>query len=277
MQSLPRRGAGVRDLGLALPPERMPLSRRGRPLKRWRYVGVYGRDLMLCVCDVRIGLARQRWWALAEPGRPIRGRTTMGRGGVRIEGSRATIRAPGVEIELEVDEDGGVESVHPSGSSGYVWTRKQAGLPARGAVVLDGRRVELQGEAVVDETAGYHRRRTTWSWSAGVGRGAGGERIGWNLVQGVNDAAKDSERAIWIDGEGVEPGPVQFADDLSRISFADGGELQFDAWSAREAQTNLLLVRSSYRQPFGTFSGELPGGLRLAEGYGVMEWHDARW
>jgi hypothetical protein len=40
---------------------------------------------------------------------------------------------------------------------------------------------------------------------------------------------------------------------------------------------NLIVMRSRYRQPFGTFAGELPGGLRLAEGYGVMEEHDVRW
>jgi hypothetical protein len=36
-------------------------------------------------------------------------------------------------------------------------------------------------------------------------------------------------------------------------------------------------VQSRYRQPFGTFSGRLPGGLELAAGYGVMEEHDVRW
>ena len=36
-------------------------------------------------------------------------------------------------------------------------------------------------------------------------------------------------------------------------------------------------MRSRYRQPFGTFSGVLPNGVRLAEGYGVMEDHDVRW
>ena len=40
---------------------------------------------------------------------------------------------------------------------------------------------------------------------------------------------------------------------------------------------NLLLMRSDYRQPFGTFAGTLPGGIELAEGYGVMEQHDVRW
>jgi hypothetical protein len=36
-------------------------------------------------------------------------------------------------------------------------------------------------------------------------------------------------------------------------------------------------VRSRYRQPFGTFSGALPGGIELADGYGVMEEHDVWW
>src|SRR2546421_138933 len=45
----------------------------------------------------------------------------------------------------------------------------------------------------------------------------------------------------------------------------------------RAGRDSLLLVRSVYRQPFGTFSGELPGGVALAEGYGVMEEHEAWW
>jgi Protein of unknown function (DUF2804) len=61
------------------------------------------------------------------------------------------------------------------------------------------------------------------------------------------------------------------------VRFADGGELAFEPWSERAERTNILLVRSSYRQPFGEFSGTLAGGLELADGRGVMEWHDVRW
>ncbi len=39
----------------------------------------------------------------------------------------------------------------------------------------------------------------------------------------------------------------------------------------------MLLLRSSYRQPFGTFPGTLPGGITLREAYGVMERHEAVW
>jgi len=75
-----------------------------------------------------------------------------------------------------------------------------------------------------------------------------------------------------VDGEPHEVPPQEFAADLSRV-----GDLDFREWSAREARVNLGLMRNRYRQPFGEFSGRLPGGLRLAEGYGVMEEHDVLW
>ncbi|MDQ3935064.1 MAG: DUF2804 domain-containing protein [Actinomycetota bacterium] len=271
------RGPAVRDAGLPLPPARMRGARRGRPLKRWRYLGAYSPEVMACVCEVRLGAIPQRFWAVAEPGRPILTRTTTGRGGVRIDGSHAQVEAGDVRIDLRFEEDGGVESLHPSGRGGFVWTRKQAGIPVRGTVEAGGRRFELDCLGVIDDTAGYHRRRTDWRWCAGVGRTDAGEPVGWNLVSGVNDPPKASERAIWVGGEEFEPGPVEIAEDLSRVDFAEGGRLSFEPWSERAERTNLLLVRSSYRQPFGTFRGELPGGFLLSEGLGVMEWHSVVW
>src|SRR2546423_3543818 len=166
----------------------MRMFRRGRPLKRWRSVGAYDTDVMVCVCDVRIGPVPQRFWAVAERGRPIVTRTTTGAGGVRIEGPRATVDADGVSIDLVVEESDGIETVHPSGRSGYVWTRKQAGVPVRGLVEVGGRRHEIDALGVVDDTAGYHQRRTEWRWCAGAGRLVDGPVVGWNLVAGGKDA-----------------------------------------------------------------------------------------
>jgi hypothetical protein len=255
----------------------MPAFRRGRPLKRWRYVAAYGADVMACVCEVRIGGLPQRWWAVAERGRPVVAATTMRAGGVRMDGSRAAVAAGGVRIDLEVDERGGIETVHRSGRSGYVWTRKQAGVPVRGSIDVGTRRHAVDALGVVDDTAGYHQRRSAWRWCAGAGRLGDGRTVGWNLVTGVNDAPAGSERAVWVDGEPFEPAPVAFADDLSSLRFGDGAELRFSSWGERAERTNLVLIRSSYRQPFGEFAGTLPGGLELAEGRGVMEWHDVRW
>jgi hypothetical protein len=278
VHELPTRGDDVAALDLPLPPGKMPLMRGARQLKRWRYVGVYGPELMLCAGRARVGLIPQGFWGVAERGRPLRDRTAIGGAGVRFDGSRLLIDDGGVRADIVVEERGGVESVnpHPTGtdSGGYVWTRKQAGVPARGSVEIDGRRIEIDALAVVDETAGYHARHTNWLWSAGVGRARGGERVGWNLVNGVNDGPVASERSVWVDGAAVEVPLVEIAADLSRA-----GDLEFHEWpgSARVDDTNVLVFASRYRQPFGEFSGSLPGGVELAEGYGVMESHQVVW
>jgi hypothetical protein len=261
MEGLPARGVQVRELGLELPPTR---SLRGaRPLKRWRYVGVYTRELMLCVGHARVGPIPQRWWAMALPD----GSLNEGARGVRIAGESVVV--DGV-IDLTISEGDGVEVVSPHGRQ-LIWTRKQALVPVRGVVTVEGTEHTIDDVAFIDDSAGYHARRTEWRWSAGHGRLEDGRRVGWNLVTGVHEG-EPSERTVWVDGEPHEVGPVDFAADLSRV-----GDLEFHGWAAREDHTNLILFRSDYRQPFGEFSGELPGGLPLAEGYGVMEEHRVLW
>jgi len=245
----------------------MPLLRSGRPLKRWRWVGVFSPELMLCVGDARIAGVPRRWWAIAEPDGTLRERTTGTRGGVEVTPGRVKVRAEGAEIDLELDEQDGTETASPAGRS-YAWTRKQANVPVRGNV--DGE--PLEAEAFIDDSAGYHERHASWHWSAGVGRTTDGRSAGWNLVAGIHDAPEASERTVWLDGEAHEVGPVDFAVDLSAV-----GDLRFSEWCAREEKVNRLLFSTDYRQPFGTFSGRLPGGAELAEGLGVMERHRVRW
>jgi hypothetical protein len=274
---LPVRGAAVRSLGLALPPARMPLLQGTRPRKRWRYVGYYSAELMLCVGDARIGPVPQRWWAVALPDGELHERTTIGRRGVTVERGVADVKAAGVRIHLALDESEGVETVSPTGAGHYVWTRKQADVPARGFVELRGRRHELDGVAFIDDSAGYHDRHTAWKWSAGNGLTSDGRAIAWNLVTGIHDSPRDSERTLWVDREPIELGPVTFAPDLSQVTFSEGGSLEFTPWAERAEDTNLLVMRSRYRQPFGTFLGTLPGGIELAQGGGVIEEHDVMW
>jgi hypothetical protein len=256
----------------------MKMFRNGRPLKRWRYIGAYSAELMLCAGDARIGPLRQRFWAVATPDGRIREKTALvGSGGMRISGPELAIDAPdlGVRVGVRVDEQAGVETLSPHGSS-YIWTSKQAGVRVAGLVELDGAPLQLEARGVVDDSAGYHARHTVWSWSAGVGTTTDGRAIGWNLVTGVHDAPSASERTLWVEGEPTELPPVDFAADLSRID-GDGLALSFTEWSAREDKSNALLLRSTYRQPFGTFKGTLTPEIELAAGHGVMEHHDVWW
>lgn len=264
MRDLPVRG-DLGGIGLPLPPARMPAMHRRRPLKRWHYVGVYGPDVMLCIVSARVAGIPQRWWAAALPD----GSLFQGRRGVQVDARRARVRGV-VELELSPPPVG-VQVVSPHGRS-YVWTMKSAPVHVTGEVRVGGRVFQLDGDdGFVDESAGYHARHTAWRWSAGIGRTDDGRAVAWNLVDGVHDGVA-SERTVWLDGSPEEVPSQEFSADLSRV-----GELAFTEWASREARVNLGIVRNRYRQPFGEFSGRLPGGLRLAEGYGVMEEHDVLW
>jgi hypothetical protein len=82
---------------------------------------------------------------------------------------------------------------------------------------------------------------------------------------------------VWLAGEPHEVAPVRFTQDLRRIACEDGSRLRFQAEAERSRRDSLLLFKSEYHAPFGTFSGSLPGGIALANGLGVVEHHRALW
>ncbi|HUA75426.1 MAG TPA: DUF2804 family protein [Solirubrobacteraceae bacterium] len=235
---------------------------------------------MACAALVHVGPARQSFWALhRRDGGGMRERTRLlpRARELRLETGTLLLRDCGVELKLELSEDAGFEAFCPNGRQ-YVWTRKQAGVLARGTLAIDGGPAQpIEARAVIDDTAGYHSRDTEWWWSAGVGSSPDGVALAWNLVSGVNDPERGSERAVWVDGAPHEVEPVRFDGDLRRVDPADGSPLLFHAEAERSHSENLLVFKSDYRAPFGTFSGALPGGIALAQGLGVMEHHRARW
>ena len=275
--TLPWRGPGGERPDLPLPPGPMPLRRDGQLRKRWRYVGVFAPELMLCAARAEVGPLGQSFWVMWDrEGRYHDARTTLRPGSreVTLEGPMLEIDSPDLRASLRLGRCLPIESICPSGS-GWGWTRKRAGVPVEGTVEVPGKRWVISARGVDDESAGYHQRRTSWRWSAGVGRLADGRRLAWNLVEGVNDPAERSERAIWVDGEPTEPPPVSFRG-MDGIDLAGENRLDFASESSHARDENLVLISSRYRHRFGTFTGAL-AGLQLAEGFGVMEEHDALW
>ena len=122
---------------------------------------------MLCVGDARIGPVPQRWWAVASRD----SRCASGRRGGGVRSTARAVRVDGgdVEIALELDEGDGVESVNAHGGA-FVWTRKQAGVPARGTVEIDGRDVEVDGAG--------GRRRDAPATTRATRRGSGAPASG---------------------------------------------------------------------------------------------------
>ena len=298
LASLPWREPDGERPDLPLPPNKLPMRFAGTWRKRWRYVGAFGERVMLCAANVRIGPLGQTFWAALdrESGEVIentkmllpaeRGEVWTERGGDHGvwelgsagDGLRTRIDAREATAKLSFADCGvWAETVCPNGAGGYVWTRKRPSWIELDLDLGERGRIRESLRGIEDESAGYHPRRTVWNWSAGVGTSADGRHVAWNLVEGVNDPASGSERAIWVEGEeqAREPGPVSF-DGLDAVGFSGGERLGFEADAERCSEENRVLVKYSYRQPFGRFSGSLDG-IELAEGIGVMEHQDALW
>ena len=131
---------------------------------------------------------------------------------------------------------------------------------------------------MIDDSAGWHQRVTEWRWSAGVGEGADGTPLAWNLVTGHQRPPQGSERAVWVDGAPHEAGPVEFAADLGAIRGEDGSELRFVAEAERARSENLLLVQLRLpRAVRDLLRRRCPAASSWRPGAGVMEHHRARW
>lgn len=307
-EGLPWRGPGTERPDLPLPPNQRPKLRQdGTWRKRWRYLGAFSDELMLCAARVGVGPFGQTFWALWDrEARELTERTRMiipmfARGEVWSEHSpddnepgqvewapeggrlRVRIEAPARDGEDQVRGFIGVEgagpwaeAVCPTGEGeGWVWTRKRP-VTVDVDVRVGEKRIRCQARGVEDESCGFHPHHTVWDWSAGVGTTVDGRAVAWNLVSGVNDPPERSERTIWVDGVPTEPSPVTF-DGLESVGFADGARLVCAAEAERSRDESKAFVSYSYRQPFGTFTGTLPGGLELSSGFGVMEHQDATW
>jgi hypothetical protein len=271
---------------LPLPPRAMPRWRDGRPLKRWRYVGLFGPDVMLCVGRAAVGPLKQSFWAVWDRRAGVLDtETRVARpGGVEVSSQAASARSGArpsraVRIQLALTPVGEpVEVVSPHGRS-YIWTRKVP-IRADGHVSLGMEVRPVSALGLLDESAGYHARRTEWEWSAGVGTTVDGWPVAWNLVRGVHDAETMSERTVWVHGRSAEVPPVRFTGRLDEVHGADGATLHFAREATRAHRDRLGVISSDYVQPFGRFTGTLPGGVELSghePAFGVMERHRARW
>jgi hypothetical protein len=274
----PYRGSGAdRPRDVPLPPERVSLFYAWQLRKRWHYISFWSRELSFCAARASVGPLLQEYWGIwdreAEKFTEGSHRFTNR---VQFEANRVRVRDGEVEIDVTFEPCTTFEVYRPAGRA-YIWSLKDYCRKARGVVRYGGKAREVAGVIFVDVNAGYHERHTQWRWAAGAGLDQHDRLIAFNAITGLFDTPNQSERTIWIEGEAQEVGPNSFADDLSTVSFAEGGTLRFQPEALIEHHDNFLLIRSDYFHWFGTYKGTLPGGIELREAYGVRERHDALW
>jgi hypothetical protein len=168
---------------------------------------------------------------------------------------------------------------------GFANATEKRVLGALGEVVAGGQRFVLEdATCALDHTSGFLARHTKWRWALGLGRAASGERVGFNVVEGF---VGEPECGVWIDGRLFPCGEGRFEFDAGRPR---------DAWAVRTTcgsvdvtfrpdglhreDKDLYVVRSSFVQPAGEFSGSISAGGRtyvVAGLPGVTEHQDVLW
>ncbi len=164
-------------------------------------------------------------------------------------------------------------------------TEKRALAPVRGAALIHGERVDLDGGlGGFDLTIGLLARETRWNWGFFMGRAESGEPIALNLVEGFvgqPECALFGTNSLHALSEG------RFEMDRARPLApwkvrTERGEcdLVFEPGAVHDEALDLGLLRSRFVQPIGAFRGTIQRGdetLRIAHALGVVEDQDVRW
>ena len=160
-------------------------------------------------------------------------------------------------------------------------THKTVGLAALGFARVGKTRFDLAGgHGALDHTHGLLARNTKWRWAS-----ASSADLSLNLVEDFNGPI---ENVVWIGDTLLPVGPVTFHYDPAatqrpwRITSANGMlDLVFTPEGERREDKNLLVAKSWYVQPIGTFAGTLrPADRPAIEVHGlvgVTEDHVAKW
>ena len=287
-------------------------------IKRWEYLGICNNDIIFGIAVIRLGYmcnlftylfdrrsARISEYDILTPGGGaaiFKGNSQTG--SITFKSGKTAVRMTSdpetITVEGSIKEALSVSlsfrkyrqplvCLTRTGLKGFNYTHKEAGIPVRGTIRHKEESWDIQQPqsfGVRDYTLGYLARQTFWNWASGGGMDKAGNRIGFNLVQGVNETGF-TENAFWINGRLVKTDVVDFRyDDLDllkpwHIESNDGRvRLRFLPEGSRSANTHAGLIVSRFHQPFGRFEGTLRAGDQICELQnvsGFTEEHYAKW
>jgi hypothetical protein len=175
-------------------------------------------------------------------------------------------------------------------------TEKQVLAPVRGAALVGGERVDLDGGlGGFDFTVGLLARETRWNWAFLMGSTDAGEPVALNLVEGFVGAPEcalfgPSSLHALSEGRFTLPAARREGESLGdrarhlepwQVRTAGGEcDLVFTPSAVHDEALDLGLVRSRFVQPIGSFAGTIRRGeetLRISHALGVVEDQDVRW
>lgn len=182
-------------------------------------------------------------------------------------GTRLIARTPRVQVDVIAETRPGHEAMglaSPHSRRLVDYTVKDVDRPTSGTITVDDVTYDVAGFAVLDHARSRGPYRTDWNWGAAVGE-VHGRRIGINLGGGGADGLRNgiSHTGVTVDGRVHKlPTALEWEFDSSdwmspwRMT-TERMQLTFTPFYDRYAHTNLLIVRSTTHQCFGTFTGRV--------------------
>lgn len=195
---------------------------------------------------------------------------------------------PDVALDLVADSRPGIQPlavVLPVGRGRAMYSHKVP-LPLRGTIDVGACRYTLdpaECTAVLDVHKAHYPRDTWWNWATAVGFDARGRRIAFNVTANVVTDPALHENVVWVDGHARLVGAPGFAmaSESWSVRTDDGAvDVVFDAQGEREEDLDYVVIKSKFRQRYGTFRGTIRVGgeqIELTEAFGLFEDHRARW
>lgn len=271
--------------------------------KRWTFVSLGGPEVLVGLAVVDLGYGghaflyafdRAAGRFLAEGSRlamPWHTRHVAADGAARFRGGglelkvhpclaglRARLGAMQLDASLDLHAHEALAVVAPVPERPGNCTLKRAGVPCRGTLHVEGRALALE-VAGTDITDGYPPRHTRWRWAMASGLDPQRGPVGFNLVEGFNEAPGVDESAAWVKGAVQGLGRARFtrqqADQWRLETACRGLAVDFAPLASHQEARNLILVRSRFRQLVGRFTGRFPWGE--GELLGVLEDQDVHW
>ena len=278
--------------------------------KKWFYVAIASDTVWISLAVVRTGYATTAFAFVTDRKRMIAERTVFGPPTAGMvtddpaQGALASLRVGAthfaldrrgsfvdvrvhikdLEIDAELDLDGSPPAISAVASLGpqlVTATEKRALARVRGRVVIAERARSLDNAlGGYDYSHGLMPRRTRWRWAFAMGKTNEGP-FAFNLTSGFVGEAECAafqarvhplaEPTFHFDPHHPErPWTLR----------GDGVDLVFFPDAVHEQRTNLLVVRSRFLQPAGTFRGTLrvDGRNVPVDGMpGVVEDQDSLW
>lgn len=206
----------------------------------------------------------------------------------RIAGATLHAAGRGLSLDATITRPPGEDTLNvvvPWDERTFQFTSKQTALPARGALRIGGRTVELGDDALatLDFGRGVWPYRTAWNWGAASGV-QDGRRIGFNLGARWTAGTGTHENAVTVDGR------LRRLDDSVRFRYDRRDPLRPWQVASSSGEVELELTPSvgqRLRLPLGVIGAELDlcfgryrgriGDLVVRDLVGWAEELHARW